>query len=109
MVTRLDIANDVSLRGLTACQAMSAATDSWLAQLFDSATADVKKRDDIALIAVGGYGRRELAPQSDLDVLLVHKNVRDISDIASRIWYPVWDAGIKLGHSVRTPKETIQL
>ena len=109
MVTRLDIANDVSLRGLTACQAMSAATDSWLAQLFDSATADVKKRDDIALIAVGGYGRRELAPQSDLDVLLVHKNVRDISEIASQIWYPVWDAGIKLGHSVRTPKETIQL
>ena len=109
MVSRSDIANDLSLRGLTACQAMSAATDSWLAQLFDAATKEVKKHEDIALIAVGGYGRRELSPQSDLDVLLVHKNVKDISDIASRIWYPVWVEGVKLGHAVRTPKETIQL
>ena len=96
-------------RGIAACRVLSDATDSWLSELFNQATENEKKKDDIALIAVGGYGRRELAPQSDLDVLLVHDSVRNISEIASQLWYPIWDAGVKLGHSVRTPKETIKL
>jgi len=41
------------------------------------------------------------------DVLLVHRGVKDISEIASRMWYPVWDTGVKLGHSVRTPKDEL--
>ena len=109
MPTRADVIADLSLRGTALCHALSDATDEWLTQLFREATAGVKKADDIVLIAVGGYGRKELAPQSDLDVLLVHRGVKDISEIASRMWYPVWDTGVKLGHSVRTPKETIQL
>lgn len=109
MSSRSEVIANESLRGIALCHALSDATDEWLTQLFREATAGVKKADDIVLIAVGGYGRRELAPQSDLDVLLVHRGVKDISDIASRMWYPVWDAGVKLGHSVRTPKETIQL
>lgn len=100
---------DTSLRGLDACRSLSDATDEWLAGLFDQATAGVRGADKIVLLAVGGYGRRELAPQSDLDVLLVHDSVKDIAEIASRIWYPIWDAGLKLGHSVRTPKETVKL
>jgi [protein-PII] uridylyltransferase len=109
MSSRSEVIANESLRGIALCHALSDATDEWLTQLFREATAGVKKADDIVLIAVGGYGRKELAPQSDLDVLLVHRGVKDISDIASRMWYPVWDAGVKLGHSVRTPKETIQL
>ena len=109
MASRSEVIANESLRGIALCHALSDATDEWLTQLFREATAGVKKADDIVLIAVGGYGRKELAPQSDLDVLLVHRGVKDISDIASRMWYPVWDAGVKLGHSVRTPKETIQL
>ena len=109
MSSRSEVIANESLRGIALCHALSDATDEWLTQLFREATVGVKKADDIVLIAVGGYGRRELAPQSDLDVLLVHRGVKDISDIASRMWYPVWDAGVKLGHSVRTPKETIQL
>lgn len=97
------------LGGLDFCRALSDSTDTWLEEVFAEAVVDVKKSDDIVLLAVGGYGRRELAPQSDLDVLLVHKSVKSISDVASRIWYPVWDAGLKLGHAVRTPKETLQL
>lgn len=109
MPSRASVIADTSLRGTALCHALSDVTDEWLQQLFAEATAGVKKADDIVLIAVGGYGRRELAPQSDLDVLLVHRGVKDISEIASRMWYPVWDAGVKLGHSVRTPKETLQL
>ena len=109
MTSRAEVIADLSLSGIAACNALSDVTDAWLTEIFNAATAGEKKRDDIVLIAVGGYGRRELAPHSDLDILLVHKSVKNIGDIASRMWYPIWDGGIKLGHAVRTPKETIQL
>ena len=56
----------------------------------------------VALVAVGGYGRRELLPGSDLDVLLLHAGRDGIASIADRIWYPVWDSGARLDHAVRT-------
>ena len=56
----------------------------------------------MALVAVGGYGRKELLPRSDLDVLLLHSGRDDIAGIADRIWYPVWDSGAELDHAVRT-------
>jgi [protein-PII] uridylyltransferase len=59
------------------------------------------------LVAVGGYGRAELCPYSDLDVVLVHRGNRDVKDVAERVWYPVWDAGVGLDHSVRTVKEAL--
>ena len=58
-------------------------------------------------MAVGGYGRRELCPGSDLDVVLVHRGARDVKSVAERLWYPVWDAGVGLDHSVRTVKEAL--
>ncbi|MGH9299686.1 MAG: DUF294 nucleotidyltransferase-like domain-containing protein, partial [Acidimicrobiales bacterium] len=58
-----------------------------------------------ALVAVGGYGRGELAPRSDLDVLLLHEKRRRVQQLAESIWYAVWDSGLRLDHSVRTPKE----
>ena len=109
MSTRAEVIADTGLKGLAACHALSDATDEWLRGVFATAVDGEKKADRIALMAVGGYGRRELAPFSDLDVLLVHDGVKNIGDIASKIWYPVWDAGLKLGHSVRTPKETMQM
>ena len=63
----------------------------------------------VALVALGGYGRRELSLQSDLDVLLLHDGRSDIGSIADAVWYPVWDTGVKLGHAVRTPKEALAL
>jgi [protein-PII] uridylyltransferase len=56
----------------------------------------------VALVAVGGYGRKELLPGSDLDVLLLHDGREGIAKIADRIWYPVWDSGARLDHAVRT-------
>ncbi|MGA1361384.1 MAG: [protein-PII] uridylyltransferase [Ilumatobacteraceae bacterium] len=106
---RAEVISDFSLRGIEACRALSAVTDTWLRDVFAAAVEGEKKADRIALLAVGGYGREELAPHSDLDLLLVHDGVRNIADIASRIWYPAWDAGLKLGHSVRTPRETAQM
>ena len=69
--------------------------DRWLAELLGAEAG-------VALVAVGGYGRRELLPRSDLDVLLLHGGREDIASIADRIWYPVWDSGAELDHAVRT-------
>lgn len=61
----------------------------------------------VSLIAVGGYGRGELSPRSDLDLLLLHDggDSKAVAALADRIWYPVWDLGLALDHSVRTPAE----
>ncbi|MCR1782504.1 [protein-PII] uridylyltransferase [Nocardioides carbamazepini] len=64
----------------------------------------------VALVAVGGYGRGELAPFSDLDVVLVADEGVDEerwTDLASRIWYPLWDSGAQLDHAARTLPEML--
>ena len=73
----------------------TAQVDRWLAGLLGA-------EPDVALLAVGGYGRRELLPRSDLDVVLLHGGRDDIASVADRIWYPVWDSGAELDHAVRT-------
>lgn len=60
-----------------------------------------------ALVAVGGYGRAELAPYSDLDVVLVSAEGVDVAEVAAQVWYPLWDSGAKLDHSVRTLPEMV--
>lgn len=59
-------------------------------------------RTGAALVAVGGYGRRELAPYSDLDLVLVHDDDVDVTTVATEIWYPLWDGGVCVDHSVRS-------
>jgi len=59
----------------------------------------------VALVAVGGYGRLELAPHSDLDVVLVHADEVDVHRVAGEVWYPLWDAGANIDHSVRAMSE----
>ncbi|MCW2761174.1 MAG: glnD [Marmoricola sp.] len=62
----------------------------------------------VALVAVGGYGRQELAPFSDLDVVLVHDATVETGDWAGKIWYPLWDSGSTIDHSVRTVDEALE-
>jgi [protein-PII] uridylyltransferase len=76
----------------------SAETDRWLASLLGA-------EPGVALVAVGGYGRRELLPGSDLDVLLLHASRDGIAAMADRIWYPIWDSGTRLDHAVRTTSQ----
>ena len=92
--------------GTVLCRALARRTDEWLQGNFSDVVADP---DGIALVAVGGYGRAELCPYSDIDLLLLHRDRPDIGDIATQLWYPIWDEGLKLGHSVRTPRETRDL
>ena len=55
-----------------------------------------------ALVAVGSYGRQELGPSSDLDLVLIHEDGVIPDEVAESLWYPIWDAGVDLDHSVRT-------
>lgn len=88
---------------------LSDATDAQVRRVFGEAMARHSPRGRVALLAVGGYGRRELAPFSDLDLLLVHEDRSINPDFAGALWYPLWDSGRKVGHAVRTPRETIAL
>ncbi|CAN2207488.1 GlnD UTP,GlnB (protein PII) uridylyltransferase [Candidatus Nanopelagicaceae bacterium] len=63
----------------------------------------------VALAAVGGYGRGELAPGSDLDILFLHNGRVDdqvLGELINKILYPLWDKSFKVDHSVRTRVET---
>jgi len=65
----------------------------------------------LALIALGGYGRGELNPFSDVDVMLLHRQSAEISprlkEMVNQILYLLWDSGFKVGHSTRSIKEAI--
>src|SRR5580704_773154 len=95
------------LQGDAFCQAYSREADEWLSGVAERAAGETKLH--LALLAVGGYGRSSLCPYSDLDVVLVHSGHRDIKAVADAIWYPVWDEGVHLDHSVRRPSEVLSV
>ncbi|GLZ43012.1 [protein-PII] uridylyltransferase [Actinokineospora sp. NBRC 105648] len=63
----------------------------------------------VALLAVGGLGRRELVPFADLDLVLVHEGRAPLDAVAERLWYPLWNSGVGLDHSVRTVGEALDV
>ncbi|WTC16281.1 [protein-PII] uridylyltransferase [Streptomyces cellulosae] len=101
---RLRLLNEKARSGPPRRSALAALTDEWLAGLFAAGAPGAR---GVSLVAVGGYGRAELSPRSDLDLLLLHdgSDPGTVSKLADRLWYPVWDLGIALDHSVRTPAE----
>ena len=76
-------------------------SDSVITSLFDS-LGDLSK--GVSVAAVGGYGRGELSPGSDLDILILHKHKSesDLLYVTNALLYPLWDQGFKVDHSVRT-------
>ena len=103
---RKEVIDDKSLEAWQIPEALSRVTDEFLADLYEK---EIRLDTDVALVALGGYGRSELCPSSDLDLMLVHKHQEDIDSLADRIWYPLWDEGFKLGHSVRSLEQTLRL
>lgn len=81
----------------------AAALDAWLAAMFPS------HLPGVSLVAVGGLGRHDVAPYSDLDLVLLHNGTAGIDRIASALWYPIWDARLGLDHSVRTLPEALSV
>ncbi|MEV8603054.1 [protein-PII] uridylyltransferase [Streptomyces griseoviridis] len=101
---RLRLLQEGARSGPPRRSALSELTDEWLSGLFTAGTEGLR---GVSLVAVGGYGRGELSPRSDLDLLLLHDGADNaaVAALADRIWYPVWDLGLALDHSVRTPGE----
>ena len=62
-----------------------------------------------SITAVGGYGRKQLAPYSDIDLLFIHDlgNLEIVEEIVKEFLYPLWDLGLKIGYAVRSLKESI--
>lgn len=100
-LARADLLAREDLVGAPLRRALVALYDRWLAGLVAWAG------DDLALVAVGGLGRGEQAPYSDLDLVLLHRGRRDVAEVADAIWYPVWDSRVGLDHSVRTVAEAV--
>ncbi|HZB59911.1 MAG TPA: nucleotidyltransferase domain-containing protein, partial [Actinomycetota bacterium] len=83
-----------------------AALDNALAALVDTVPLP---RSSVAVLAVGGYGRGEVSPHSDIDLLILVDDKRRPSPEDLRgLLYPLWDAGFQVGHAVCSPKEAIE-
>lgn len=83
-------------------------SDLLLSQLFLECGGDEKA---IAIAAVGSFGRGELTPGSDLDIVILHSgtySAETLAEIVNKILYPLWDRKIKVDYSVRTSSETKQ-
>lgn len=90
--------------------------DHLIRYLFDAASQDYIRRYPslnarCALVAQGGYGRGELCPQSDIDLLFLHvyKVTPYIESVAEKILYTLWDAGFEVGHAIRSIAESMRL
>ncbi len=101
---RSELVDDATLRGRPFGAALSVAVDEVLEAVLERVGGD-----RVAVLAMGSYARRELAPGSDLDILLLHERRTDVAVVADALWYPLWDAGFVIGHAMRTPKETRKL
>ena len=110
LAARRRYVDDATEQGRAFCHSLAHLTDEWMVALHRDAVAAHPHAPAVALVAIGGYGRGELAPFSDLDVLLVHdSDPGAVEEVASAIWYPIWDSGISLGHAVRTLDDQLEL
>ncbi|MDV6331508.1 [protein-PII] uridylyltransferase [Asticcacaulis sp. 201] len=102
--------------GQATAKALSKITDDIVSALWDFTLTHVYRArnptegERLALMAVGGYGRGELAPYSDLDLLFLRawKETSHSESVIEFILYTLWDLGLKVGHSSRTVDETIK-
>jgi [protein-PII] uridylyltransferase len=105
--------------GLAVCRARAAVMDVLIRHIFaalKSAFPAPGKPPRIALVAYGGYGRAELNPCSDVDLMFLHdsgglrgKPHATLGEWTSGLLYTLWDLGLKVGHSVRTVDDCIKV
>lgn len=95
--------------------AITAMTDTLIKKLFESITHDLivdkQARDMLTLVAIGGYGRGELNPYSDIDLMFLHngKHAQRVEGIAQKLLYFLWDMRLDVGYSVRTLTDCVEM
>jgi [protein-PII] uridylyltransferase len=96
-------------------RAVTAMTDKMICKLFQCITNDLsnvgKSRERLVLVAIGGYGRGELNPFSDIDLMFLYKGKgsEHIEDIAQKLLYFLWDMRLDVGYSVRTIADCVEM
>jgi len=103
--------------GKTLVLAQSFLTDEIIIQLYNVTTEHILPEtnrtlsEKLSLVAIGGYGRADMAPYSDVDLLflLPYKQTPWGEQVVEYMLYMLWDIGLKVGHAVRTVKECIRL
>ena len=106
------------LDGLETARLLASIHDDIVRALYDFTTTHIQrvsnptKSEVLSLCAVGGFGRGEMAPESDLDLLFLIANKKGSAhteQVTEYILYMLWDMGLKVGHSVRTIDQSIKL
>jgi [protein-PII] uridylyltransferase len=98
--------------GRGACALLARAYDELVLALWATALAEEGRAgDSLALVATGGWGRQEVCPHSDIDFILLGPGAAADAArrVADRLLYPLWDAGVRVGHAVRTPRDAAHL
>lgn len=119
---RLKMMHRARASGRQVCEGRAALIDVLLRYLWTAAKSNLsaqaqKEFPPLALVGLGGYGRGELNPHSDIDFMFLHagqvvagsKPLPHLSRLMDSILYPLWDLGFKIGHSVRTIAECVQI
>ena len=100
-------------KAIKTCKNISETSDEFLKKLFSCfAKKNKKVSRSISICAVGGYGRKQLAPFSDLDLLFLYSNevnLKEVEEFIQFFIYPLWDLQLKVGYAVRSEKEAIDL
>jgi len=101
--------------GLEIVRDRAALLDVVLRHLFEGAlegSGFAERMPPVALLAIGGYGRGELNPYSDVDILFLHDSLRiadETEEVIEQVLYMLWDVGFKVGHSTRSIDGAIKL
>jgi [protein-PII] uridylyltransferase len=118
---RLKLLHRAGADGLEICQARAAILDALLLHLWETTRGNLsaaaqKEFPQIALVAIGGYGRAELNPHSDIDFMFLHagqvamtKPLPHLARLIDGILYPLWDIGLKIGYSVRDLEDCVKV
>jgi [protein-PII] uridylyltransferase len=106
--------------GRDICHARAFILDVILRHLWEAAKRTLSKQaqeefPQISLVAIGGYGRAELNPHSDIDFMFLHdrqvavgsRPMPHLSKVIDGLLYPLWDLGLKVGHSVRSLEDCV--
>jgi [protein-PII] uridylyltransferase len=99
------------LSGQALTAGRSALVDAFIQEHFQGAVSEFS--GPVALVALGGYGRQELFPSSDIDLLILYQQEgqgkqEKIKKVAEVVLYPLWDSGLEVGHGVRTAPEALE-
>ncbi|MDR2981071.1 MAG: [protein-PII] uridylyltransferase [Puniceicoccales bacterium] len=106
------------MAGIDVAYGRACVMDVLLESLLQNALHGIEKKlkESVSLVALGGYGRGELCPFSDVDIMLLYDAKLPTSDLdavqarmSERMLYPLWDLKLKVGHSSRTIEESVEI